>query len=255
MARRTRMWRARTAGAAVALGRTPAGDVIHAGVAAAAAVLSLAPAVVLLRMLGDAILVDRTAQALVAGVLAAVAASRWTLRWTFLNTFAHELGHLLPALVTGGTIAEFRASAAHGGHVRHASNWRTIVTLGPYVLPLAAFAVAGLSLLQGGSPRPGWALFTGMAVGYHGTVVWADVRLCRAHGVTGTDLGVCGLPTSLAWILAVNAVVLSTLTVYAAFGPAAVIGLWRASAGLVQQTGGEGLRALEAAVRGLAPAS
>jgi len=196
--------------------------------ASLALALSVPVAVAAGKLLTGPILSATGSRAFLAGFGLAVMATPFIKRLDFVNNFAHELGHMAMAVVTGGTVAEFVATNASGGHVRHrgTGTFSLPITIAPYCVPLLAFAVAAVSLLRGPSPALGFAILMGLAAGYHAVLAVLDLGANFAYGITGTDLERFGPACTLAWIWLVNVAAFGSLLAYAADGLSGLSVFW-----------------------------
>lgn len=199
------------------------------GLAAIAVAMAIAPLSVFVEALTTSVFQSLTAVTLITGAGGALLVAPLISRTGIMNVLGHELGHFLPAMLTGGHVTEFVATESAGGHILGSGGLKAPVTLGPYVLPLAALALSLASLLQRTPPTPVWVGLIGFATGYHVVRVVTDVRDALWHGVVDTDLEILGTFASLCWIVAFNILILTSLAVFCVAGPSGMWTFWGAS--------------------------
>lgn len=145
------------------------------------------------------------------GLVAAVWLMGWgrrPARWAYV--LGHELTHALAAWASGGKVFSIQVRE-DGGHV-DSSESGAVVALAPYVVPFhALLVVAGYRLLTW--LRPGvqaealFLLLMGAALAFHGLMTWETLTQARQPDLDAAG----GALFSLAWIAAVNALVVLLL--------------------------------------------
>jgi hypothetical protein len=201
--------------------------------------LSLAPAIVLARLVLDSAIRRSPASIVMMGIIVGVVVGAMLRRrLEFANTYGHEHAHMFAALLLFRPISEFRASTATGGHVTYLGNWSLWIAAAPYTLPLSAFAAVGLSLITHGTARPTIlaGLVIGLAIGYHVAIACEhghrNFALRSVKGAVGDFAAFGRLWTTLyIWIL--NVAILGTLFAFAAGGSNGATRFWRDSARVV----------------------
>lgn len=168
-------------------------------------------------------------------------------RMRFFNAFAHELSHTLVALITRGRVTQFYATDTRGGHMQHAGGARLPIVIAPYVLPIGALVLVAALLIVGLTPNRLAAAALGLACGFHVVRMLDDIAACQSRHWQGTDFAFFGPQPTLAIIVGVNALILSTLLAFALGGAAGIAHFWTGAGTHALQ----GLASLRALVPGL----